>query len=171
VERLQAAGAIVSHGTVPSLTRAYDLAAMLFTADAYAWWRPLVEAAPEKMFPQILERVRGGAAFAAADYLAGWAELAGIRADYAAATAGFDAVIMPTAPILPPNVRRLETDDTYYKVQNLAALRNTRAGNLMGLCGLTLPTGVPSCGILFNAAPMAEARLLRMGAAAEAALA
>ena len=50
-------------------------------------------------------------------------------------------------------------------------LRNTRVGNLLGLCGLTLPTGVPSCGIQFLGAPMQEERLLRLGAAAEAALA
>jgi aspartyl-tRNA(Asn)/glutamyl-tRNA(Gln) amidotransferase subunit A len=50
-------------------------------------------------------------------------------------------------------------------------LRNTRVGNLMGECSLTLPTGVPSCGIMLNAAPMSEARLLRIGAAAERALA
>jgi len=50
-------------------------------------------------------------------------------------------------------------------------LRNTRVGNLMGLCGLSLPTGTPSCGLMMLAPPMAEARLLRLGAAAEAALA
>jgi aspartyl-tRNA(Asn)/glutamyl-tRNA(Gln) amidotransferase subunit A len=80
-------------------------------------------------------------------------------------------VIMATAPTLPPNVQRLMTDDAYYKTENLLALRNTRIGNLLGLCGLTLPTGVPSCGILFNGPAGGEAALLRLGAAAEAVLA
>ncbi len=40
----------------------------------------------------------------------------------------------------------------------------------MGLCALTLPTGVPSCGIMLMAAPTWKKRLLRLGAAAEAAL-
>jgi aspartyl-tRNA(Asn)/glutamyl-tRNA(Gln) amidotransferase subunit A len=31
-------------------------------------------------------------------------------------------------------------------LENLLCLRNTRIGNLMGLCGLSLPTGVPSTG-------------------------
>ena len=35
----------------------------------------------------------------------------------------------------------------------------------MGLCGLSLPTGTPSCGLMMLAPPMAEARLLRLGAA------
>jgi hypothetical protein len=39
------------------------------------------------------------------------------------------------------------TDDSYYVTENLLALRNTRIGNLMGICALTLPTSQPSCGI------------------------
>jgi aspartyl-tRNA(Asn)/glutamyl-tRNA(Gln) amidotransferase subunit A len=41
----------------------------------------------------------------------------------------------------------------------------------MGLASLALPTGVPSVGILLNVAGGADERLLRIGAAAEAALA
>jgi len=41
----------------------------------------------------------------------------------------------------------------------------------MGLCGLTLPTGVPSCGLQLYCPPGSEEALLRIGAAAEAALA
>ena len=85
-------------------------------------------------------------------------------------TAAFDAVILPTAPILPPDAKRLMTDNTYYVTENLLALRNTRIANMFGLCALTLPTGQPSCGISFMAAPGAEERLLRLGAAAERAL-
>ena len=68
------------------------------------------------------------------------------------------------------NVEKLLSDDDYFATENLLALRNTRIGNLMGLCALTLPTGVPSCGIQILAAPGAEERLLRVGAAVEAAL-
>jgi aspartyl-tRNA(Asn)/glutamyl-tRNA(Gln) amidotransferase subunit A len=67
-------------------------------------------------------------------------------------------------------VERLAADAEYYRVINLRTLRNTRMGNLMGLAAVTLPTGVPSCGIMFNAAPGQEARLLRLARAAEAAL-
>ena len=70
---------------------------------------------------------------------------------------------MPTAPIMPPHAERLLTDDAYYKSENLLALRNTRIGNLMGGAGLSLPTGVPSCGILFNTGPHSEEKLLRIG--------
>jgi len=167
VARLQAAGAVVERQSFPALTDAFDLAGILYGADSYGWWRNLVEAHPEKMFPQILERVRGGRLVSAPDFLAGWRNLHEIRKAYAALTASYDAVIMPTVPILPPNAARLLTDEDYYKTENLLALRNTRIGNLMGLCGITLPTGTPSCGILFNGPPDGEAALLRVCAAAE----
>ena len=62
------------------------------------------------------------------------------------------------------------TDDAYYVTENLLALRNTRIGNLMGGCVLTLPTSQPSCGISLMTGPGDEARLLRLGLAAERAL-
>ena len=94
-----------------------------------------------------------------------------LRDAYHARVASYDAVIMPTSQIMPPNQHRLATDHDYYITENLHALRNTRIGNLMGSAGLSLPTGTASCGIMFLAPPMSEERLLRLGVAAEAALA
>jgi aspartyl-tRNA(Asn)/glutamyl-tRNA(Gln) amidotransferase subunit A len=143
----------------------------LYTADAYANWRDLVEAAPEKMYFQILERVRGGKDVLAHEYLSLWAELRDIRTVYGAATAGFDAVLCPGAANMPPNAEKLASDRAYYQEQNLLTLRNTRVANLMGLASLALPIGVPSCGLLLNTSPGSEERLLRIGTAVEAALA
>ena len=171
VERLQAAGAQIVHFEMPELHDAFSHAFNLYAADSYGHWRDKVEAAPEKMFPQILERVRGGQSVMGADYVASWKRMREIRKIYAALTAGYDAVIMPTAPNLPPNADRLLTDDAYYKSENLLTLRNTRIGNLMGTASLTLPTGVPSCGMLLNSGPDTEEHLLRIGAAAAKALA
>ncbi len=52
-------------------------------------------------------------------------------------------MILPTAPILPPNAARAAEDGAYFTVQNLLTLRNTRIGNVLGLPALTLPTGAP----------------------------
>ena len=78
------------------------------------------------------------------------------KAAYFAATAGYDAVLMPTAANLPPDHERLLSDAEYYVTENLLTLRNTRIGNLMGGCGMSLPTGVPSCGMQMLAPPMTE---------------
>ncbi|ATG48199.1 amidase [Celeribacter ethanolicus] len=170
VQKFREAGAEVTRAEVPAVTEAMDLSGILFTTEAYAEWREVIEANPDVMYPRILERFRAGGAFNGADFVAGWKKLAHLRADYLKATAGYDAVILPTAPILPPNAERLMTDAEYYVTENLLALRNTRVGNLMGLTALTLPTGVPSCGVILQTPPMSEARLLRLGKAAETAL-
>lgn len=171
LDKLRAAGAEIVALEVPALERALGMSGPLFTADAYSAWAEFVEVAPEKMFPQILERVRAGKDVLAHDYLTLWQELHAIRRTYAKATAGFDAVLCPGAANMPPSLERLINDAEFYRTQNLLTLRNTRMANLMGLACLALPVGVPSVGLLLNTTPMSEERLLRMGAAAEAALA
>ena len=171
LDRLGRAGARIETGRVAAAEAAMELTGALYPTEAYGTWKDVIEAAPEKMFPQILQRFRGGAKISAPEYVAAWTALDQHRAVFAAETAGYDAVLLPTAPNTPPEVERLMEDDDYYVTENLLTLRNTRVGNLMGGAGLTLPTGVPSCGILMIGAPMSEERLLRLGAAAEAALA
>jgi aspartyl-tRNA(Asn)/glutamyl-tRNA(Gln) amidotransferase subunit A len=148
-----------------------DLAGVLFAPEAYGTWKDVIEAAPDKMFPRILERFRGGAEVSGPDFVAAWQKLDAIRDSWLAQTAGYDAVLLPSVPNLPPDAQRLMTDPDYYVTENLLTLRNTRVGNLMGLCGLTLPTGIPSTGLMMLCPPMAEERVLRLGGATEAALA
>ncbi len=170
VERFQAAGAVVENIEAPEVAEAMALSGILFTSEAYGTWGELIEASPEKMYAPILERFRSGKDFRAADYVAAWQRLDALREDWHARVAGYDAVLMPSAPILPPNLERLMKDEEYYTTENLLALRNTRVGNLMGLCVMTLPTGVPSCGIMLCGKPYGEEHLLRVAAAAEVAL-
>jgi len=170
VERLQAAGAIVEKLEAPEVADAMPLSPILFTAEAYGTWSMVIEANPEKMFAPILERFRSGADFAASDYVAAWHMLDGLRDEWSAHVAGYDAVVMPTAPTLPPNVERLLTDEDYYTTENLLALRNTRVANLLGLSAVSLPTGVPSCGIMLCGSAFGEEKLLRVARAAEEAL-
>ncbi|MCV6825712.1 MULTISPECIES: amidase [Halocynthiibacter] len=170
LSRLKAAGAEVSDVEFKPLVELLTYSPILFASEAYGTWKSVIEKAPEKMFPEILERFRGGADFTAADYVAAWLDVDRIRAEWCAIVAGYDAIILPTAPILPPNLKRLKTDHSYYVKMNLLALRNTRIGNLLGLCALTLPTGVPSTGISLMGQPMQEERLLRIGRAAEIAI-
>jgi len=167
---ITAAGGIIERVDIPEISHALDLSACLFTVDAYAQWQDVIEADPSLMFHEILDRFRAGARFSGLEFVQGWMKLRKLRAGYLRATAGYDAVIVPTSPILPPNVQRLATDSDYYIAENILALRNTRIGNLMGLTALNLPTGVASTGILLMTSPFSEGRLLRLGAAVEAAI-
>lgn len=171
VERLSRAGARVDNIALPAVDEAMQIMLSLYTAEAYGTWGKVIEADPDKMFHRIRDRFRQGAEVRAADFVALWQRLRTLRQAYLAATAGHDAVLIPSAANLPPNVARLDSDDDYFVTENLLTLRNTRIGNLMGLCAVTLPTGVPSTGIMLMAPPGDDARLLRLAQAAEAVLA
>ncbi|MGH1369816.1 MAG: amidase [Maritimibacter sp.] len=167
---IQDAGAEVETQSLKAVDDAFEFAAITFTTEAYATWRDQIEAAPDAMFPEILKRFRAGAHFSGADFVAAWQRLEALRAKVYGQIAGFDAVLLPTSPIAPPNMARLLDDHDYYVSENLLALRNTRIGNLLGCAALTLPTGVPSAGITLMGEPLSEERLLRLGAGVEAAL-
>ncbi len=171
LRRLKDAGAEIVPLEVSELNEAMGLSAVLYTTEAYGLWGDVIEANPDAMYPEILERFRTGKKFAGPDYVAAWSKLKNCRGAWDAATAGFDAVLAPTAPILPPNLHRLLNDHEYYVTENLLALRNTRIGNLMGLAALTVPTGTRACGLMMLGYPGSEEALLRVGSAVESALA
>ena len=171
LEKVQAAGARIEYIDVPAASEVLELSTILMTSEAYGLWKDVIEANPDAMYFEILKRFRIGANHLASDYIAAVNKLEAARGAYDAATAGYDAVLAPSSAILPPNLERLNTEEDYYVTENLLSLRNTRVGNLLGLCGLTLPTDTPSCGIMFLCAPDMEEHLLRIGSAAEAALA
>jgi len=170
VARLKEAGARVEPFDAPEVAEAMPMSGILFTSEAYGTWATEIEAAPDKMFAPIRERFLSGKHYPAWEYIATWHRLEALRAQWAARVAGYDAVLMPSAPILPPDAERLMRDESYYVTENLLALRNTRVGNLMGLCAITLPTGMPSCGLMLCGAAFGEERLLAVARAAEAAL-
>ncbi|HMQ93258.1 MAG TPA: amidase family protein [Amaricoccus sp.] len=170
LDPLRAAGARTERAALASVAEAMALAPCIFAAEAYGTCREVIEARPELMFAPVLDRFRSGEAFSAPDYVAAWQKLDRLRAEYLAETAGFDAVVLPTTPNLAPNVEALLADHALFMRENLMTLRNTRIGNLMGLCALSLPSGTPGCGLMVMAAPGSESRLLRLGAAIEAAL-
>ncbi len=167
VARLAAAGAEVSHLRADWIARAWDLAGVIYPAEAWAWWRDIIADKGHLMFHQIRTRIGVGEDVSAADWIAGWDELRAIRRRFAAWAAPFDAILCPTAPLLPPEVARVAEDADYYQKVNLRTLRNTRMGNLFDLCGVSLPTGTPSCGLLLNGLAGRDGRLLRLAAAAE----
>jgi len=170
VAALGAAGADVRRRAIPAVPAAWDLSGILFATEAYATWEDAIESAPEKMFAPVRDRFRSGAAARGTDFVRAWDRLGTLRAAWAEAVAAFDAALVPTSAILPPDAARLLADPDYFARENLLALRNTRIANLMGVCALTLPAAAPMCGLSLLAPAGAEERLLRLGAAAEAAL-
>jgi len=171
IEKLKEAGANISEISVSSVSEAMDLTGLLYSPEAYATWKHKIEKSPDLMFAKILERFRSGANVLASDFINAWDKLIDLRQKYYSEVEAYDAILIPTSPIVPPEMGRLMNDGDFYNSQNLLALRNTRIGNLMGSCSITLPTDIPSCGFLIMGRPNEEERLLRLAQACELVLA
>ena len=168
VDKLAAAGAVITRGEAPEVAEILSLAGPLVPSEAWALWGETIEEKGDLMYRPVRERFASGAGYSAADYIRAWNRLMAARAGYLARVAGYDAVILPSAPILPPDREALLADDGFFMAENLLALKHTRIANLLGLCSLTLPTETPMCGLMLMGAPLEEAKLLRLGAAIEA---
>ncbi|WP_112320568.1 amidase [Oceanibium sediminis] len=168
--KLSAAGAFIDHASIAPLEEAMTMAGVLFPPEAYGTWGTLIEEKGDMMYSLIRERFEAGKSVSAPAYVAAWQKLDLLREAFLADIAGYDAVLLPSCPILPPPVQALLDDDALFVERNLATLRNTRVGNLMDLTGLTLPSGVPHCGVMALAPAGHEARILRLCAAMEKSL-
>ena len=51
----------------------------------------------------------------------------------------YDAILMPTVPILPPKINEVQNNEQLYDKYNMLALRNTRIGNVLPMCSISLP--------------------------------
>jgi aspartyl-tRNA(Asn)/glutamyl-tRNA(Gln) amidotransferase subunit A len=86
--------------------------------------------------------------------------------------AGFDALALPTVPILAPPIADMANEVTRARAEGLL-LRNTQVANQFDLCAISLPmpgTSLPS-GLMLVARGGHDRRLLAIAAAVEALLA
>ena len=176
LSRLSAAGARIEHVAVAAMdeiapaNRSGGFAA----SEAFAWHRGLLAAKGDGYDPMIRMRIMRGQGMTAAEYI----ELVQIRAAVIARanaqTAPFDALIMPTCPLIPPPIAALEADAAEYNRVNLLQLRNTAVGNFLDRCAISLPCHAPGeapVGLMLMGETMGDARLFAIAAAVEAALA
>ncbi|MFK5981191.1 MAG: amidase [Rhizobiaceae bacterium] len=167
VAKLENAGAKISRGLIPEVDEVLALAKYLFTFEAYREWGAEIEAHPDAVFEPVKKRFMGGKSVTQNEYLAAQQKMMEIRTKYDARALGFDAVLAPTTANGPPVTQKLLADIDYFWDANLLALRNTRIGNLLGLCGLTLPTTTDAAGLMFLGKPNSDERLLQLGLACE----
>jgi aspartyl-tRNA(Asn)/glutamyl-tRNA(Gln) amidotransferase subunit A len=172
---LSAAGARVEKLVVPELPEipAAMAKANFAASEAWAWHRDLVARKAAAYDPRILGRIRRGEAMAAADYIVLMQERARLIAAIVARTAAFDAVVMPTCPLVPPALSEVEDEAEYGRI-NLLLLRNTTVGNFLDRCSISLPchrAGEPPVGFMLMGEAMGDGKLFDVARAVEAALA
>ena len=150
---------------VPTITAKGGLPA----AESYTWHRKLIESSAASYDPRVLGRIQRGATQSAVDYI----ELLAARRAFIAAVerriARFDALLMPTTPIIPPRIAALDSDDEFFKTNGLV-LRNPAVINLLDGCAISIPNheeGEPPTGLMLACRGGLDDQLLRYAAAAE----
>jgi aspartyl-tRNA(Asn)/glutamyl-tRNA(Gln) amidotransferase subunit A len=169
--RLRAAGARIVDIALPEFAELRQINAKggIVTAEAYAIHRPII-AKSEKLYdPQVLARILRGREQDAADYI----DVLKARADFIprvrAVTALYDALVMPTVPVLAPRVADLEAHDAYRRF-NMLVLRNPSIANFLDGCSISIPchrAGEAPVGMMLLGAHNADRRLLSIAAAIE----
>ena len=174
LSRLSAAGALLEEIVAPEFDQLASINATggLSSAEAWTWHRALIERAGDRYDPRVLSRIRRGQTMTAADLL----ELLEARVRWIASLeeriAGFDALLMPTVPIVAPTFAELAEDDAYYRT-NALILRNPTFINFLDGCALSLPCQAPGTapvGLMIAAAGGRDRNVLSLGMAVEALL-
>ena len=140
LNRLDNLGVRVTHLAFPQFEQiaAANARGGFAAAEAHDWHRALLADQPAAYDPRVRTRIERGAAMTAGDLIALIAERARIIASMNEATAYYDAVAMPTAPIAPPAIAALEADDDFTRT-NALVLRNPSLANFLDRCSISIP--------------------------------
>ena len=171
VSALSGAGALVRDLPLKELLELPAINAMggLPAAEAYAWHRRLLETKGKGYDPRVAVRIMKGAQQSAADYI----DLCAARVDFIqrveSICAPFDALILPTVPLVAPTISALEDDQDYARI-NLLMLRNPSIVNFLDGCAMSIPCHTPGeapVGLMIASARGADRRLMAIARAIE----
>jgi len=175
LSRLSAAGAVIIEQSIPAFS---ELAAInakggFTAAEAWTWHRKLIEQRHADYDPRVVSRIQRGRDMSAADLLdvihgrRGWIK------KVQAQLIDFDALIMPTVPIVAPKISDLQASDEAYYAANGLILRNPSLINFLDGCAISLPchtAGDAPVGLSLAAGADGDHRLLSIALAVESVL-
>ena len=172
---LRDAGACIVERPLPALAELATLNATggFAAAESWAWHRQRLATRGNQYDPRVALRIRRGEAIGAADYIDLLAARRRWIAKVEVEVQGFDALLAPTVPLLPPPIAPLLADDAAFFSVNALLLRNPSVVNFMDGCALSLPCHAPSdwpVGLMLFGPAMADDRLLAAAAFAESVL-
>lgn len=171
LNRLGNLGVRVTHLSFPQFERiaAANAGGGLAPVEAYAWHRPLLAEQADAYDQRVRKRIERGAAMTGSELIALQTARIEIRASMDATTAPFDAVAMPTTPILPPRIDALGDEAEYGRVNSLV-LRNTSLANFLDRCSISIPANRPGeapVGLMLMGETGGDARLFAVAAGIE----
>jgi aspartyl-tRNA(Asn)/glutamyl-tRNA(Gln) amidotransferase subunit A len=140
---------------------------LVIAAEAYAVNRRLVDEHYDELDPIVASRMVHGRDVAAADYLQTTLEWKRLRSEALRQLSDVDALLCPTTPTPACPVAEADRDMETYVRRNLLYLRNTAVGNILDLCGLSVPCGFTEdglpVGLMIYGRPFHEDTVLRIG--------
>lgn len=110
--------------------------------ESLAWHAPLLQTRRADYDPFVLRRILRGQEQSAIDYIALHESRQRIMRRAADCLDCYDAVIMPTVPIVAPRQDEL-TDDGHYAAINMLLLRNPTVVNFLDRCAVSIPCHTP----------------------------
>ena len=172
IERLSAAGAIIVDITINEIEtlRPSNNPKSIVAAEAYAIHKDRLEAGLGDQYdPLVAFRLQSGKNILASDYINMLDERKQVWQAVQARLQGFDALVLPTAPILPPLLSSLQ--DIESKIQQSAlSLRNTALSNYLDRPTISMPChslGTGPVGLSLIGSRQHDRRLLAIAAACE----
>ena len=140
---------------------------LVIAAEAYAVNRRLIENHYDELDPIVASRMIKGGDVLAADYLQTTLDWKRLRVEAVRQLMDVDAVLCPTTPIPACTLAEANGDMEVYSQKNLMYLRNTAIGNILDLCGLSVPCGLTGdglpIGLMIYGHPFREDKVLRIG--------
>jgi aspartyl-tRNA(Asn)/glutamyl-tRNA(Gln) amidotransferase subunit A len=175
-KRLSAAGARLIDCTLPEIEAMVEVNTRcggIAPAEAYAVHRERLETHGDLIDPNVRKRIERARTLSAADYIEMIRRRNALVRAVDARLADFDAVAMPTTPIVAPVLAELDNPEEWGR-RNAMSLRNTSMWNFFDACSISLPLprdrALPF-GLMLSTRNGHDARLFRIAAAAERVLA
>jgi aspartyl-tRNA(Asn)/glutamyl-tRNA(Gln) amidotransferase subunit A len=140
---------------------------LIIAAEAYTLNKKWLEEHFDRLDPIVAHRMIKGKAVETAEYLQNNLTWSKLRSKAIDTLTDVDAVIVPTTPIPALPTAEVDADIETYSERNLSYLRNTAIGNVLNMCGLSLPCGFTKqglpIGLMIYAKPFQENVVLRAG--------
>jgi aspartyl-tRNA(Asn)/glutamyl-tRNA(Gln) amidotransferase subunit A len=176
VAKLSAAGVWIDEQPLEAFARLGEInpKGRLQAAEAWAWTRKYIEGRAGECDPRVVSRIRRGEDVGAAEYIGLLQARAEWIREVERAMRPYDAMIMPTVPVVAPAIGELVASDEAYFKANAAMLRNPSFVNFLDGCALTLPchrAGEAPVGLTLAGRAMDDRRILSIGLAVEELLA
>ncbi len=140
---------------------------LIIAAEAYTLNKKWLEEHFDRLDPIVAHRMIKGKAVKTGEYLQNNLTWSKLRSKAINTLVDVDALIVPTTAIPALPTAAVDADIETYTERNLSYLRNTAIGNVLNMCGLSVPCGYTKqglpIGLMIYAKPFQENIVLRAG--------